>query len=943
MKLLSVILYLIFFSTVVNAKNFYISSVGNDNNDGLTILTPWKTITKLNASFSAISAGDSILLKKGESFYGAIVVSKSGTTTLPIVISAYGIGAKPIITGFTTLSGWVNDGGGIWHSTVSAASNNLINVTIDGSLQPIGRYPNVEATNAGYLTNTATSSTLLSLTGPALSTTTNWTGAEVVIRKNHWILDRCVVTSHIAGLVSYSNPSESKYAPKIGYGYFFQNDIRTLDKLGEWFLNKSNNNLSVYFGTALPTSYVIKAATIDKLVNCASFSNLIFENLSFEGANGDAFYSNYGQNNKVTSCSFNNNYNGINAAILNSAIQKNSFTNTLNTAIKLADWGAAYTSVLTVSNNTIKNTGLFAGMSGNGDGMLNGIIVNANNARIEYNTIDSSGYNPITFIGDGDTVRYNYITNYGNIKDDGSGIYTASYGATSKARDISYNVITNGIGALEGTPNNTTPGVTYDTHGIYLDEFANNVYVHNNSISNCLQGAGILLNNANNDVIKSNNIYNVRYGFRITRMPNQTTVRNITFTQNVVYPTVSNFLYWNGSLNYPTTLSIQADMAAMFTKIDSNYYRNNISAPFDWFYHLTSGGTYVDPAALGFTAWQTYMGTEKNSSMISTATPRFELNPTNSSMTVALDAKYTGVDSNLYNGTIILPLYSSSLIFKSGILDAFKADAGTDIAIVLPVNSTILKGSATGVITGYRWTKISGPAQFTIATPTSPSTVISNLTSGTYTFQFKAINNVGDSALALVKITATNGVLPVKLIDFTGKNNNDKIALQWKVASEINVSHYAIERSTDGRNFENIGQLNANNLLDIEINYNFNDNFPFKGINYYRLVMIDKDGQFSFSKVIPLTVNNAPPFVLNSMSISKINSNLKIVISCNYEQEMNIAVADVSGRILYTNFLHLQKGLNVIDKQIHTLNTAVYYVKLFTNDQFVTKSLLSNN
>jgi len=73
------------------------------------------------------------------------------------------------------------------------------------------------------------------------------------------------------------------------------------------------------------------------------------------------------------------------------------------------------------------------------------------------------------------------------------------------------------------------------------------------------------------------------------------------------------------------------------------------------------------------------------------------------------------------------------------------ANAGTDQVITLPTSSVTLDGSASsdpdGSISTYSWTKISGPAQFTIGNTTTASTLVSNLTAGSYSFQLKVTDN----------------------------------------------------------------------------------------------------------------------------------------------------------------------------------------------------------
>jgi hypothetical protein len=53
-------------------------------------------------------------------------------------------------------------------------------------------------------------------------------------------------------------------------------------------------------------------------------------------------------------------------------------------------------------------------------------------------------------------------------------------------------------------------------------------------------------------------------------------------------------------------------------------------------------------------------------------------------------------------------------------------------------------------------------------------------------------------------------ILPVKLVSFTAMlSSNKKVDLEWVTASEINTSHFVIERSTDGSTFSDAGTVFA--------------------------------------------------------------------------------------------------------------------------------------
>ncbi|MEP7110448.1 MAG: right-handed parallel beta-helix repeat-containing protein, partial [Ferruginibacter sp.] len=291
MKVLPILLLLIS-SSVFAGNVYYVSNTGNDAANGLTTGTAWLTIAKVNSFVFA--ANDTILFKRGDSFYGGIIVKRANLN-----FGAYGNGAKPVITGLSPITGWVNLGGNIWEApTVKVkATNNL--VLRNRVIQQVGRYPNADVTNKGYLTYTAATST--SITGPALSSVTNWSGAEVVIRFVRWDIIRAIVTSHSAGKVNFASIGQT---PRVNYGYFFQRDPRTLDQDGEWWQDGSNNKLRMYFSNNDPGAYTIEAATVDTLFN-SQFGALSLTNISFYGSGKHGVRINGGTDIIVRNCDFN--------------------------------------------------------------------------------------------------------------------------------------------------------------------------------------------------------------------------------------------------------------------------------------------------------------------------------------------------------------------------------------------------------------------------------------------------------------------------------------------------------------------------------------------------------------------------------------------------------------------------------------------------------------
>lgn len=91
--------------------------------------------------------------------------------------------------------------------------------------------------------------------------------------------------------------------------------------------------------------------------------------------------------------------------------------------------------------------------------------------------------------------------------------------------------------------------------------------------------------------------------------------------------------------------------------------------------------------------------------------------------------------------------------------------------------------------------------------------------------------------------------LPVKLIDFTAKASARDVVLSWKTASELNSEKFLIERSIDGRLFENIGVVASKGTTNTLSDYSYKDEQPTKGYNYYRLKQLDFNGDFEYSEI----------------------------------------------------------------------------------------------
>ena len=75
------------------------------------------------------------------------------------------------------------------------------------------------------------------------------------------------------------------------------------------------------------------------------------------------------------------------------------------------------------------------------------------------------------------------------------------------------------------------------------------------------------------------------------------------------------------------------------------------------------------------------------------------------------------------------------------------------------------------------------------------------------------------------------------------------------------MDKYVVERSATGANFTTIGSVASRGNSAVEVTYNLFDATPLNGANYYRIKMLDKNGQFTYSRVVRVNLGSGKPAI----------------------------------------------------------------------------------
>lgn len=632
MKRLNIIclcLLLLYIKSVAQTT-YYVSSDGNDTLAGSSPATAWKTIDRVNNGINTMQPGDAVLFNKGDEFRGEIIISRSGTATANLKFDSYGTGAVPILNAAEVITGWTSPGNNIWVADYQGGLNSLNNFFINGVPQQIGRYPNANAANGGYL-KIKSSTSPMNLSSDSLTALPDLTGATAVVRARIFILNKPVIQSKTGNTINFSGTGAG-YSLTPGYGFFIQNHRTTLDQQGEWYFDAAARKIYL-FSTTDPNHLLTEAPAQENNIRANQVNYFQIRNLLFKNSNTYGVKIEKSTGVMIGNCVFRNLHNAIWADEIQLAnVNDNIITGTNNNAIYITGLN------FTANFNTIKNTGLRAGMGNEKNNQYNAMNIVGSDATASNNRIDSVGYIGIRFEGSNLTISNNVIAHFTLTKSDAGGIYSFKgfapvkygYGNNLVSGNVIHDAYPNMYGSLS-----TAVNPNYAV-GIYLDNNSHQNTVTGNTVYN-IQGAGFMINiGGRMHKVEQNTFYNNLYGFACypdTAVANKQNriVKNIYFSKSMPQQI--------GHLQ-----ALNAAKIASIGTIDSNYYSQPLEK--DSSFIQTSETAYTPRVNRGLTLSDLKLiGYETHGTYLHNFSPPFSINSTGTNRITPATYE-TGIDIN---------------------------------------------------------------------------------------------------------------------------------------------------------------------------------------------------------------------------------------------------------------------------------------------------------
>ena len=584
MKKILLFAFMLFFTCTAFSATYYFSSVSGDDSRTSTqarnSATPWKSLSKFNSYSISLQPGDSVLFKRGETFSGSINVSKSGTASMPIVVGAYGTGTRPVFTSLAEVSNFVSIGTNKYTSSVFTSTSDPKFLLLDGVLQQIGRWPNADAADRGYLFVDSISSVRDGYTNIIYNNwtglskpLTDWTGGQVAIRSNRFVFNTFDIAKDSQ---TYSGASTTFHLPYVQgtlekTGFFLQNRIEALDQNGEWSFDGTANKASIFLSSS-PGIHSIQMPSLDNGINITSGNNIIVDNINLTGYNKYGIYVKQSTNITFQNCTINligvngfrNDSANINIKLLNSKINQ-------SLGYGLIVRRGHQTCLRDTFTNIMPILGMNGTQAGDAVNTLGDSII------VQYCRFNNICYNGVQFNnGSHINISYNFFDSIDQRLDDGGAIYTVNQVVRFSYVDrlVKQNIVlntNNGRRPVEGLPKyiDTARNKQYSA-AIYGDLYTTDLTYDGNIIVGS-ERDGFFCNDPINVNWYNNVVYNAKgSSFHFANAHDDTNYK-------ISGLNVKNNTVVNSSLAGPTDLRAvflgnKIGVVSQYGNFDSNYY-----------------------------------------------------------------------------------------------------------------------------------------------------------------------------------------------------------------------------------------------------------------------------------------------------------------------------------------------------------------------------------
>ncbi|MEZ4775527.1 MAG: PQQ-dependent sugar dehydrogenase [Bacteroidia bacterium] len=200
-------------------------------------------------------------------------------------------------------------------------------------------------------------------------------------------------------------------------------------------------------------------------------------------------------------------------------------------------------------------------------------------------------------------------------------------------------------------------------------------------------------------------------------------------------------------------------------------------------------------------------------------------------------------------------------------------------------------------------------------------------------FSYK-VNDVFGTPSAVIMVTLKessggNG-FPVEYLSVNAFAKGDHVDLEWVTSSETNNDFFTIERSSDGKVFWQIQEVDGKGTTQEPTYYKSTDEDPLPGTSYYRLRQTDLNGHMSFSSVMEVNIDPRGLGMKLQVAPNPVQHGDKFSVHfiAAETRPVYLEIFDLNGRHIYSTNYSATRGLNELPLSSDTLTPGIYFIRL---------------
>jgi len=176
--------------------------------------------------------------------------------------------------------------------------------------------------------------------------------------------------------------------------------------------------------------------------------------------------------------------------------------------------------------------------------------------------------------------------------------------------------------------------------------------------------------------------------------------------------------------------------------------------------------------------------------------------------------------------------------------------------------------------------------------------------------------------------------LPIELLTFNAKCQDNQVNLSWVTTSETNNDFFTIERSGNSTEWENLFNVQGAGNSNSYLFYTAEDKQPLSGNSYYRLKQTDFDGKYSYSDVVEVDCSSGTSFELISMISDANASEIIMTFIASEGDNYNFSMFDTKGQRILQKSEKAIAGTNEIHIKTNNLSQGIYLISLQNSEKY---------